>query len=226
MTFQRARSEGAREIRRRAILETAAEMLGQMPVSDVTLNELSRRSNLAKSSIFKYFESREAILLELLDRAWQQWTAELGRRLAEPPDEERTADRRGAELAATLSRTLADHPKLCDLLSAQAGVLEHNVSAVVAGRYKKAALASVAALAELVRGRLPELGDRAEALCGQIIMAAGAVWTHSRPSAGMLAAYEADPELAGYRMAFTPTLEDMIAVLIAGNLSTATQLSG
>jgi AcrR family transcriptional regulator len=222
MTFQRARSEGAREIRRQAILDTAAGMLGQMPVNDVTLNELSRRSNLAKSAISKYFESREAILLELLDRAWQQWTADLGRRLAEPPDTEKPAYRRGVELAATLSGTLADHPQLCDLLSAQAGVLEHNVSAAVASRYKKAAFANVAALAELVRGRLPELGDRTEVLCGQIIMATGAVWTHSRPSAGMIAAYEADPELAEHRMAFTPTLEDMIAVLIAGTLSTAT----
>jgi AcrR family transcriptional regulator len=225
MTFQRARSEGAREIRRRTILDTAAEMLGQMPVNDVTLNELSRRSNLAKSSIFKYFQSREAILLELLDRAWRQWTAELDRRLGEP-DEEKTVGRRGAELAATLSETLANHPQLCDLLSAQAGVLEHNVSADVASRYKKAALANVAALAGLMRARLPELGGRAEVLCGQIIMATGAVWTHSRPSAGMLAAYEDDPELAEYRMTFTPTLEDMIAVLIAGNLSAATHQPG
>src|SRR3954451_23050493 len=226
MTFQRARSEGAREIRRQAILDTAAEMLDRMPVSDVTLNDLSRRSNLAKSAILKYFESREAILLELLDRAWRQWTADLGRHLAERPSEESAAHRRGAELATILSRTLAGHPQLCELLSAQAGVLEHNVSADVASRYKKAAFASVAALAELVRGRLPELGDGAGQLCGEIIMATGAVWTHSRPSAGMLAAYEADPELAAHRMSFTPTLEHMIAVLIAGTLSMTTRPPG
>ncbi|MEU8082828.1 hypothetical protein AB0B57_04225 [Micromonospora sp. NPDC049101] len=64
-------------------------------------------------------------------------------------------------------------------------------------------------------------GAGAELLCAQILMAVGAVWTHSRPSAGMLAAYEADPELAGHRMAFTPTLRKMIDTLVAGALALA-----
>jgi AcrR family transcriptional regulator len=221
-TFQRARSEDAREIRRQAILDTAAQMLAEMPASAVTLNELSRRSRLAKSGFLKYFESREAVLLELLDRAWKQWIAELGVHLDEDVDTAWSSTRRGTEVAAVLTRTLSEQPQLCDLLSAQAGVLEHNVSAEVASRYKKAALANVAALTELVRARLPELGpDAAEQLCAQIIMATGAVWTHSRPSAGMIAAYEADPELAKMRLPFTATLERMTTTLILGALTLA-----
>ncbi|MFF5083730.1 TetR family transcriptional regulator [Actinoplanes sp. NPDC000266] len=218
-TFQRARSEEAREIRRQAILDTAARMLTEMPASAVTLNELSRRSRLAKSGFLKYFESREAVLLELLNRAWEQWNADLGELLPAGMDADRTAQQRGAEIAAVLARSLADRPQLCDLLSAQAGVLEHNVSADVASRYKKAAFANVAALTGLVRERLPELGPAAGQLCAQIIMAAGAVWTHSRPSPGMIAAYDADPELAKMRLPFTPTLEHMITTLIAGALA-------
>ena len=42
-------------------------MLAEMPVAEVTLNELSRRAGLAKSNVLRYFESREAVLLELLD---------------------------------------------------------------------------------------------------------------------------------------------------------------
>ena len=72
-TFQRARSEEQREVRRRAILDAAAAMLAEMPVAEVTLNELSRRVGLAKSNVLRYFESREAVLLELLDSAWQEW---------------------------------------------------------------------------------------------------------------------------------------------------------
>ncbi|MGW1811262.1 TetR family transcriptional regulator [Streptomyces sp. NPDC002078] len=220
-TFQRARSEEAREIRRQAILDTAAQMLTEMPTSAVTLNELSRRSRLAKSGFVKYFESREAVLLELLDRAWKQWIAELGVHLEECVDTAWSSTRRGTEVAAVLTRTLSEQPQLCDLLSAQAGVLEHNVSAAVASRYKKAAVANVAALTELVRARLPELGPVAEQLCAQIIMATGAVWTHSRPSTGMIAAYEADPELAKMRLPFAATLERMITTLILGALTLA-----
>ncbi|GII53834.1 TetR family transcriptional regulator [Planotetraspora thailandica] len=224
-TFQRARNEENREIRRRAILDTAAQMLSQMPVNDITLNELSRRSRLAKSAILRYFESREAVLLELLDRAWKQWNTEVAEQLAADIDVTRPAQHRGTELAAILTRTLARQPQLCDLLSAQAGVLEHNVSADVASRYKKAAFANVAALAELTRIQLPELGEAADRLCAQIIMATGAVWTHARPSAGMLAAYDADPELAKHRMPFTPTLENMLTTLIAGALALAAHAS-
>jgi AcrR family transcriptional regulator len=220
-TFQRARSDEAREVRRQAILDTAAQMLAEMPAGAVTLNELSRRSRLAKSGFLKYFESREAVLLELLDRAWRQWTTAVAEQLGEGVDASWPAARRGTEVAVIITRTLAAHPQLCDLLSAQAGVLEHNVSAAVASRYKKAAFADVAALSEMVRARLPELGAAAGQLCAQIIMATGAVWTHSLPSAGMIAAYEADPDLAKLRLPFTSTLEDMIATLIAGALTLA-----
>ena len=40
--FQRARNQEQREARRQAILGAAAAMLAEMPVAEVTLNELSR----------------------------------------------------------------------------------------------------------------------------------------------------------------------------------------
>ncbi|WP_033338163.1 TetR/AcrR family transcriptional regulator [Catenuloplanes japonicus] len=202
-SFQRARSEEQREIRRQAILDTAAAMLGEMAVSEVALNELSRRTGLAKSAMLRYFESREAILLELLDREWQEWVREV----AAAPDAEDTA--------ALLVRTLAARPRLCDLFSANAGVLEHNVSAAVAGRYKHAAAVNVGALAELLRARL---GVDGVPLAVKIIMVVGAVWAHSRPAPAMLAAYDTDPALSAMRLDFAPTLHDMISTLIAGTV--------
>ncbi|MCA6094718.1 TetR/AcrR family transcriptional regulator [Streptomyces sp. SCA3-4] len=220
-TFQRARSEEQREIRRRAILDTAAAMLDEMSVGAVSLNELSRRVGLAKSNVLRYFESREAVLLELLDRDWRQWTAALPEQLAASVTPGAPTIQRGREFAAVLARSLAQHRVLCDLLSAQAGVLEHNVSADVAARYKRAALDNVAALAALARRHLPELGGHADQLCAQAIMVSGAVWTHARPSAAMLAAYAADPSLAALRMDFTNALEEMLTTLVAGTLARA-----
>lgn len=217
-SFQRARNDEQREIRRLAILDTAAQMCDEMPVSAVSLNELSRRVGLAKSNVLRYFDSREAILLELLDRAWQQWTAELPARLKASVTADADAAARGSTFAAALTRSLQDNRRFCDLLSAQAGVLEHNVSAEVAARYKRDALANVAVLASLAREHLPELNDHADQLSAQIMLVIGAVWVHSQPSPAMLAAYAADPSLAALRMDFAPTLETMIATLIAGTL--------
>lgn len=222
-TFQRARSAGQREIRREAILDTAAAMLAEMPVSRLSLNELSRRVGLAKSPLLRYFESREAILLELLDRAWKQWLDGLPDHLSTAIAAEGTARARGRSLVDGLTSSLAGQRVLCELFSAQAGVLEHNVSAEVAAGYKHAALANVGALADLLRRFLPELGDAAGQLSAQVILVTGAIWTHSRPSAGMLAAYEADPALAEQRMDFAATLNATLDTLVAGTLALASE---
>ncbi|MFC5745283.1 TetR/AcrR family transcriptional regulator [Actinomadura rugatobispora] len=217
--FQRARSQEQRQQRRQAILDTTARMLTELPIARVGLNELSRRAGMAKSNVLRYFESREAILLELLDRAWAEWNTDLPALLDAALDPAAPVGRRTEDFAAVYATSLADRQVLCDLFSAQAGVLEHNVSADVAARYKKAAAANLSALTELTRTRLPELGDAAQQVCAQAIMVTGAIWTHSQPSPAMLQAYAADPALAALCMDFTPTLQQTVATLIAGTLA-------
>ena len=219
-TFQRARSEEQRAVRSRAILDTAAAMLSEMPVAQVSLNELSRRVGLAKSNVLRYFESREAVLLELLDAACRQWLAELGGALATDVDPGASLAGRSDQVAATIAASLAGRPVLCDLVSAQAAVLEHNVSAQVAARYKRAAVANLATLAGLVLEHVPELGgDDAQRFAGAAIMVTGAVWSYAQPAAAMLAAYESHPDLAAMRLEFAPTLRQVLEVLLAGLLA-------
>ncbi|MBV7247895.1 TetR/AcrR family transcriptional regulator [Streptomyces sp. MW-W600-10] len=218
--FQRARSEEQRAVRRRAILDTAAAMLTELPVAQVSLNELSRRVGLAKSNVLRYFESREAVLLELLGSAQRDWLAGLDAEFAATVDAGTPAAERTDRVAATLAASLAARPVLCDLISTQAAVLERNVSPEVAAAYKRAALANVAELARLVRERVPELDEhRAGRFAAGVLLVTGAIWTHAQPSAAMLAAYEADPSLAALRLDFTATLEETLAVLLTGVLA-------
>jgi AcrR family transcriptional regulator len=218
--FQRARSEEQREARRQAILGTAAAMLAEMPVAEVTLNELSRRAGLAKSNVLRYFESREAALLDLLDSAWQEWLAGLDQDLAAAIDPVAPVTTRCVRLAAAVAASLASRPMLCDLISSQAAVLERNVSPEVAARYKRASIAGITALGVLMLRCLPELGEQdAFKLAGATIMTTGALWPHAQPSAAMLAAYAADPELAAMRLDFTATIGEMLEVMSAGLLA-------
>jgi AcrR family transcriptional regulator len=218
--FQRARNQEQREARRQAILGAAAAMLTEMPVAEVTLNELSRRAGLAKSNVLRYFESREAVLLELLDSAWQDWLAQLDGDLAGAVEPVVPVTARCARLAGAIAASLAARPVLCDLISAQAAVLEHNVSPQVAAQYKQATMTGIAALGGLVLRCVPELGEPdAVKLAGAAVIIAGALWPHTRPSAAMLAAYEADPELAALRLDFTATLGEMLEVMSAGLLT-------
>jgi AcrR family transcriptional regulator len=227
MVFQRARSEEQREIRRQAILDAAAAMLDVMPVSEVTLNELSRRAGLAKSNVLRYFESREAVLLELLDRAAKLWLSELPGQLADGVAPDGTLGERADQLARVLARSVTPHRELCDLLSAQASVLEHNVSAEVVARYKRAMADNHAALTKLALRHLPELGrEGAFKACAMAMVFMGALWSYTQHPASVLAAYEADPSLAVLRLDFAAALEEALGTLITGTLARAGALPG
>jgi AcrR family transcriptional regulator len=218
MTFQRARSEEQRAVRRQAILETTSAMLDEMPVAEVTLNELSRRVGLAKTAVLRYFESREAVLLDLMDDRTATWLAELEQELAQGIDPDRSAAERAEQVADVLSRSLAAQTVLCDLYGAQGGVLEHNVSVEVVRRHKRASLGNLAVMAGLFQRHLPEIGDRAELFCLNVLLIGGALSAYTSPPASLLAVYESEPELAVHQINLRPALRLAIITALVGLL--------
>lgn len=218
MTFQRARTEEQREVRRRAILETTSAMLDEMPVAEVTLNELSRRVGLAKTAVLRYFESREAVLLDLMDDRTATWLTGLEQELARDVDPGLPAAERAEQVADVLSRSLAAQRALCDLYGAQGGVLEHNVSVEAVRRHKRASLSNLAVMTGLVRRHLPEVGDRAEHFCLTVLLVAGALSTYSTPPPSLLAVYESEPALAVHRVEMPAALRLAIITSLVGVL--------
>jgi AcrR family transcriptional regulator len=216
-TFQRARSDEQRAVRSKAILGTAAAMLTEMPVAQLSLNELSRRVGLAKSNVLRYFESREAVLLELLHAAVQGWLGALRAELAQAVDPAASVRDRSEQLAAAYANSLGRHPLLCDLVSAQAAVLERNVSTKAVLKFKHASHGDLTELIGLLLEHLPELGEQdAERFAVHTVILLGALWTHAHPTEAVLCAYEAEPELADMRLDFTATLTEMSAIVLAG----------
>jgi AcrR family transcriptional regulator len=216
--FQRARTEEQREIRRRAILDTASAMLDEMPVAAVTLNELSRRVGLAKPNVLRYFESREAVLLELLDRFLQEWLADLATELAADVDANQPMAERAEAVAEILSRSLSGRAVLCDLFGAQGSVLEHNVSVEVVARYKRASLERLTTMAALLRKHLPELGENATLLSLQTMVLAGALSAYSTPPPSLQAAYQAEPDLARFHFDLKDSLKLALTATLLGVL--------
>jgi AcrR family transcriptional regulator len=216
-TFQRARSDEQRALRSQAILDTAAAMLQEMPVADISLNELSRRVGLAKSNVLRYFDSREAVLLELLASSSREWLAHLAAELPSAVRRRAAFKRRAEELATAISRSLVERPVLCDLMSAQAAVLEHNVSVEAITRYKRASIADAEVLAGLVRDALPELSqdDAWRYTVGAWVMTA-ALWAYARPPEAVLQACAADERLEKAHLDFPVTLADYLTTLAIG----------
>ena len=216
-TFQRARSDEQRALRSQAILDTAAAMLQEMPVADISLNELSRRVGLAKSNVLRYFDSREAVLLELLASSSREWLGYLGTELPLAVRRRAAFKRRAEQLATAIAASLVERPVLCDLISTQAAVLEHNVSVEAVTRYKLAALDDAALLAGFVRDALPELSqdDAWRYMIGVWLMTS-ALWAHARPPEAVVQACAADERLGKTHLNFPVTLADYLTTLAIG----------
>lgn len=189
-------------------------MLAEMPAASISLNELSRRIGLAKSNVLRYFDSREAILLELLDAELQEWVAVLRQRTQHLGHG--TADN-GDQLAELIAATLAERPVLCDLVSAQAAVLERNISAKTALRHKHATTESATALTKIISDAVPELTEsNAQQLVMVVLLTASTAWPLSQPTEALQAAYDADPAIAATHLTFSEILAEIITVHICG----------
>ncbi len=193
-------------------------MLNEMPLAEITLNELSRRVGLAKPNVLRYFESREAVLLELLDHFLQEWLTALDRDLALGVDENQPMTGRAAAVAEILSDSLATRVVMCGLFGAQGSVLEHNVSVEVVTRYKHAALARMTTMTTLLQKHLPELGENATLFCLQTMVMAGALTAYSTPPPSLQAAYLAEPDLAHFHLDLKDSLKLSLTATLLGTL--------
>jgi len=214
MDFQRARSDEQREHRRQAILATTAEMLTEMPVSQLSFNELSRRVGLAKSNVSRYFPSREAILLELLDQEVAAWASDVASRIH--PVSGSVFERIDA-VAATLAASFSARPVLCDLISAQNSVLEHNITTDVALQHKRAIVAPLQEVVSAAQRVLPELtsSEVHEGIALGLFLI-GSAWPHSRPSDALQAAYALDPAVAASFSPFEPLVQRGFELALSG----------
>ena len=150
--FQRARQPHQKAQRRVHILRVTRKMLDEGELDELTLNELARRVGLAKSNVYRYFESREAILLQVFQEDIREWVDEMVARLGRM----RTKSRIDG-LAALLAATIAERPRLCLLNSVVGVVLERNVSVETARRSKLSNLSEVQRLVAAMAKAVPEL---------------------------------------------------------------------
>ncbi|MGW0299639.1 TetR family transcriptional regulator [Streptomyces anthocyanicus] len=214
--FQRARSAEQRQARKDAILKAAAELLAEMPVSDISLRELSRRVGLSKTNVVRYFETREAVFFELLNRTFEEWLEDLPGDLATaapaaPVPPEAVAD--------ALARSLACRPLLCDLLSSLGTELERNISSEAVRDFKLDNNRLQSRLASLLRQHATALTQPAarELVALAIVVTAG-LWPFANPSPQVVEALE-DPRLAHTRVDFAERLSRALRIAITGLLS-------
>jgi len=211
--FIRARSPENRELRRQSILDAAEQLLDKAQVADITLRDIGRQAGIATSNVLRYFENREAVFLELLNREYGTWLDALPTELA-PGD----ADSAGPispvrAFADAYATSLTARPVVCELASVLASVLERTVSVETVRTYKRQALANNDRLADIIHARMPDL-DRAAAkeLASATIVLIAGLWPLAHPGPTVIAAVE-DPALLAAHVDFPARYSRMIELL-------------
>ncbi len=211
-SFQRARQPEQKEQRRAHLLATARTLLaGPVPLRALSLNELARQAGMAKANVYTYFESREALLLALLQDEWERWFRRLD-------DVALPGGRGGAcldDVVAAIASSLAGAPLLCELTAALPAVIEQNLSEDAIRAFKRDALVLFAQVAEHLARRLPVLSASAYAeLIHDAAYAIVGLYPATHPAPAAVRALD-DPDLAFFRRDFEAELTRFLGALAA-----------
>lgn len=176
-SFQRARKPEEIEARRETLLAAAAELFDEEGPMGAGLNAIAAKAGFTKSNVYRYFESREQVLLELFLSEAGRLIPALVQRIEAVP----AGDVPG--LARELSQCFGANMRFGHLSAILVSVLEANVSEETLIRVKRQMGAHAQEVASALMGKLPgtSLADCLWAFAMAGTLASG-MWPGARPS--------------------------------------------
>ena len=177
LPFQRARKPEEREIRRETILAAAAELFDAEGPQGAGLNAIAARAGFTKSNVYRYFESREDVLLSLFLSELEQFIPDLEQRFSSIAPGDLDA------IAAAIAAAFITRPRLASLSAIVSTTLEQNISEQAIMTLKRSMGALIGRAAATIHGKLPAatLED-----CGWVTAMVGTLvagmWPAAHPS--------------------------------------------
>jgi AcrR family transcriptional regulator len=208
-TFQRARSDEAKQQRQADILAAATRLGAERGIRQVTLTDIAEAVGMHKSALLRYFETREQIFLNLTAAGWREWSPELQKELSRC-----TPDPPG--FAQAFASTLVDRPMFCDLLAQAPLNLERNVSIEAVKAFKLVTLEEVTAIVGAQQRVLGLTEEQGVDVIATATSMAGALWQMATPGDEVQALYRSDPRLAHAVVAVGPRLTRVLTAILTG----------
>jgi AcrR family transcriptional regulator len=208
-TFQRARKPEEIQARRETLLAAAAELFDAEGPLGAGLNAIAARAGFTKSNVYRYYESREEVLLSLFIDEMNQLVPALAAAVAATPENDLDA------LAAVVTQQFASRPRLGQLTSILSSTLEANVSEDTIVAVKRTMGGMAAEMAAALRTRLPKAS--AEDALWAITMIGGLVaglWPGAHP-APVAERVLSRPEFAQHRPSIERDLPRAVRALLA-----------
>lgn len=211
MGWHRARQPEQKEQRRVAILSAATELFDTLGLDGTSLSAIARESGLSKANLYRYFESREAILLEVAAAEQALWVADLESRLAPLAGSDDLES-----LAAACARSLTVRPRFCTLLPVIPTVLEHNMTVEGVAEYKARSAPLLVRVANAIHAAVPSLGmPEVLEFMRFVYLSAGATWAAANPPPNV-AAVLCRAEFAMMAVDFEASMKRHAMVLLQG----------
>ena len=212
--FQRARKPEQKEERRQALLQAAEAMLEEKgDCAGLSLNELAKRAGMAKSNVYRYFESREAVLLALLGEDWLRFFSDV---------QTRQKGRANVDLFEQLDLLVASleaHPILCNLMSALPNVLEQNVNTATVLDFKLRSREGLEEAAAFLARQSPQLSpEQWFAVLQNLSVLVTGMWGYTNPSPAVVEALK-DERICTFRMDFRKDITNMLSLFARGLLA-------
>lgn len=151
--FRRARQPEQVSLRRIRLIEAAADLFDEEGPSGAGLNAIATRAGFTKSNVYRYFDSREHVLLELFLADYDALSTSIAAALSSisPGDVD------GA--AAAITGAFVDRPRCCRLITMFSSVLEANVSEATIADVKRSLMVPNGIIIAALRATLPTSGD-------------------------------------------------------------------
>lgn len=210
-TTKRARSEAAKQKRREALLNAADSLVEAAPLADVTMAKIAKAAALAKGTCYLYFDTKEELLLALLQRHLGEWFDALESRLSQG-----RARVSPQTLQGWLAMAFDGRAQLVTLM-AELRSLEDNIGATAARAHKRWLWTRMKHVGGLLEARFGGLGagDGFRLLMHLQALTAG-IGQVTRPNAVMEAVLEEDDSLGEFRRDFTEELAFAVNALLRG----------
>lgn len=210
-TWKRARKPEQKAERIDAILDAAGVLLEENGLEGTGLNAIARQAGLSKPNLYVYFESREAILLQLLLNESAVWAKSFKRRLGQI---EKIGD--VDAVAQAFADSLARRRRFCILSASLASVFEHNVGPETVSQFKREFLEIVQPCVSALSEALPKLGDE-DSFRGlaMLVMSATGMWAHCHPSRSVETVLK-QPEFEHMKFDFRDTVARLTVCFLEG----------
>jgi AcrR family transcriptional regulator len=208
---QRARKAEDKQERRQDILDAAKEQFERGGYGPLTMAQVADGAGIAKGTLYLYFQTKEELLLALLEQELGAWFIELNGQL------EHGGGIWSAERVARLiCDTILAEPPLAALLSLLQVILEQNIDEDTARHFKAWLGQHMAQTAQLLESRLPSLrqGRGLRALLHINALLVG-LYQMSEPAPNVRRVLE-DPRFAALRVDFHKEFIAATTALISG----------